>query len=99
MHLRPDSLALMLHMANISAQSRVLLVENTKGLLAGALIERSVPHILRVNLGVDGGVLKGNNEILVQYNFGEGSVRKISQIASSILMAHSVPGFNSDPVY
>ena len=46
--LRPDSLALLLNMSNLSFQSRVLLVENTKGFLQGALIERAVAYALRV---------------------------------------------------
>ena len=32
-NLRPDSLALLLNMANLSFQSRVILVDNTKGFL------------------------------------------------------------------
>ena len=47
-HLRPDSLALLLNVANVSFQSRVLLVENTKGFLSGALAERAVAYALRV---------------------------------------------------
>ena len=35
-------------MANLSFTSRVLLVENTKGLLSGALLERCVAYALRV---------------------------------------------------
>ena len=46
--LRPDSLALLLNLANLSFQSRVLLVENTKGFLQGALIERSIAYGTRV---------------------------------------------------
>ena len=37
-----------MQMANISFQSRVLLVENTKGFLSGALIEKVVAYALRV---------------------------------------------------
>ena len=47
-YLRPDSLALLLNLANLSFQSRVLLVENTKGFLSGCLIERCVAYALRV---------------------------------------------------
>ena len=49
--LRPDSLGLLLQMANINAESRVLLVDKTKGFLAGALIEKNVKDILHVELG------------------------------------------------
>lgn len=38
-------------MANISSESRVLLVDKTKGFIGGALIERKVPEILHVEVG------------------------------------------------
>ena len=63
--LRPDTLALMLQMANISTQSRVLLVENTRGFMTGAVCEREVAYTLRVNFAQDGGTLKANNEIFL----------------------------------
>ena len=44
--LRPDSLAYMLNMANINSTSRVLLVDGARGLVAGALCERSVGYCL-----------------------------------------------------
>jgi hypothetical protein len=44
--LRPDSLGYIINMANISTMSRVLLVDNTKGLVAGALCERSIAYCL-----------------------------------------------------
>ncbi len=47
--LRPDSLGFILNQANINAFSKVLLVENTRGFLTGALIERCVPYVLRVD--------------------------------------------------
>ena len=40
-----------MQMANINAESRVLLVDKTKGFLAGALIEKNVKDILHVELG------------------------------------------------
>ena len=49
--LRPDSLGLLLQMANINAESRVLLVDKTKGFLAVALTEKTVKDILHVELG------------------------------------------------
>ena len=36
-------------MASVNFQSQVLIVESTKGLLTGALLEKSVAHILRVD--------------------------------------------------
>ena len=50
MGLRADSLALMLNMANVNAESRVLLIDKTKGLITGALIEKEVKEILHVEL-------------------------------------------------
>ena len=47
-HLRPDALALLINLANVSFESRVLLVENTKGLIQSALVERCVANALRV---------------------------------------------------
>ena len=44
--LRSDSIALILQMANVNSESRVLLVDKTKGLLTGALIERGVSEIM-----------------------------------------------------
>jgi hypothetical protein len=39
-YLRPDMLGFILNYSNINSQSKCLLVENTRGLMAGALIER-----------------------------------------------------------
>jgi hypothetical protein len=41
-------------MANINQESRVLLIDKTRGLLAGALIEKNVKEILHVELGGGG---------------------------------------------
>jgi tRNA (adenine58-N1)-methyltransferase non-catalytic subunit len=49
--LRSDTLGLMMQMANINAESRVLLIDKTRGLMAGALIEKGVKEILYVELG------------------------------------------------
>jgi hypothetical protein len=40
----------MLQLANISSESHVLLVDKTRGLLAGALIEKHAKEILSVEL-------------------------------------------------
>ena len=48
--LRVDSLAILLNMANLSKNSKVLLVENTKGFMQGALSERGVYSILRIEM-------------------------------------------------
>ncbi len=51
LNLRADSLALLLQMANVNSDSRVLLIDKTRGLLAGALIEKNVKEIMHVELG------------------------------------------------
>ena len=39
-NLRPDALGMLLHMANVSSESRCLVVDGTRGLITGALVER-----------------------------------------------------------
>ena len=81
-NLRPDSLALMLNVANINYQSRVLVVENTKGFLCGAVMEKAVGYCLRVDFSQDivkfdqnngtlstVGMIKPNVQILREFNF------------------------------
>lgn len=65
--LRADSLALILNMANINCNSRVLLVENTRGFLTGALVEKRVASILKVEFGAE--PLKMRMDILLEYGF------------------------------
>jgi Gcd10p family len=48
MGLRADSLGFLLNMANVNYESRVLLLDKTKGLVAGALIEKDVREIMHV---------------------------------------------------
>lgn len=52
-HLRPDSLGFLLNIANVNSMSRALVVENTKGLIVGALCERSCAYIMQVNFSND----------------------------------------------
>jgi len=37
-------------LANINAESRILLLDKTKGLIAGALIEKNVKEIMHMEL-------------------------------------------------
>ena len=39
-YLRPDMLGCILQMANISSESKVLVVENTRGFIPGVLMEK-----------------------------------------------------------
>jgi len=50
-NLRVDSLGLLLNMANINAHSRVMLVDGTKGLVTGAILERCAAYTLSVQTG------------------------------------------------
>ena len=50
MNIRPDTLALLLNFANINAESRVLLVDKTRGLVVGALIEKEVTEVVHLEL-------------------------------------------------
>ena len=43
-YLRPDMMGYILNIANINHDSRVLLVENTRGLVAGAILERGINY-------------------------------------------------------
>lgn len=98
--LRPDSLALLLNLANLSFTSKVLLVENTKGFLAGALIERCVAYALRVEFHenmIDFGTpsSSGHNtvgalhpklQVLREFNFRGKHTRRLGFINASVLM-------------
>lgn len=66
-NLRPDSLALLLNMANVNCYSKVLLVDSTKGFLSGALLEKQVDSVLKIEVG--GEQLKLQIEILLEYGF------------------------------
>ncbi|CDW89783.1 trna (adenine-n)-methyltransferase non-catalytic subunit trm6-like [Stylonychia lemnae] len=78
MGLRADSLALLLNMANINQESRVILLDKTKGLLTGALIEKDVREILHVEF--TGHQLKLQNEIFLEYNYKPDKVKRIQYL-------------------
>lgn len=99
-NLRPDSLSFLINMANVSFQSRVLLVENTKGLVQGALIERCVAYALRVEfmenlveLDEPGtcqlqhtiGTLHPKTPILREFNFRTKHTRRVGYVNASLL--------------
>ena len=71
------------NMANVSATSRVMLVDGAKGLIAGALLERSVAYVLKVEFATSG--LKVSSDILNQYNFGCNTLRRLGHIHADIL--------------
>jgi len=96
--LRPDSLGFLLNYANINAFSRVLVVENTRGFLTGALLERCVPYILRVDISDNindestgplktHGTVKPNNQILKEFNINDENWHRIGYLNGSLLKA------------
>ena len=98
-NLRPDSLALMLNVANINYQSRVLVVENTKGFLCGVLIEKAIAYGLRIDFTSDivnlqdkeglprtVGMIRPNVQIQREFNFDPSDCRRIGHLDASILL-------------
>lgn len=67
-----------MQMANINQESRVLLIDKTRGLLAGALIEKNVKEILHVELGGGGQQVKLQTDILMEYNFHPYQQKRLS---------------------
>jgi 2-C-methyl-D-erythritol 4-phosphate cytidylyltransferase len=76
-------MALLMNMANVSATSRVMLIDGARGLVAGALLERSTAYVLKVEFATSG--LKVSSDILNQYNFGCGTLRRLGHIHADIL--------------
>ena len=62
--LRPDMLGFMLQMANISSESKVLIVENTRGFISGVMMEKEVKYGLRVEFCTK--TLKYFNDITIE---------------------------------
>lgn len=60
--LRSDMMGYILNLSNVNSQSRVLLVEHTRGFMAGAVAEREPAYMLRVEFGNES--IKCNNEVL-----------------------------------
>jgi len=83
--LRPDVLGYILNMANLNFESRVLLVENTRGLLAGAVIERGINYCLMVEFNQDKSV-KYRNDFLYQMDIATNDHKAMSSIAANMLL-------------
>ena len=77
-------LGLLMNYSNINAESNVLIVENTKGLISAAVAEREVQYGLRVEFCQDS--LKFNNEIMRQTFPHLGCVGKIGAVNSNLLI-------------
>jgi tRNA (adenine-N(1)-)-methyltransferase non-catalytic subunit len=83
-YLRPDMLGFMMQMANISSESKVLMVENTRGFLPGVMIEKQIKYGLRVEFCTRS--LKHVTDILVEMDHPASSHSKIGCINSNLLM-------------
>ena len=84
-HLRSDMLGYVLNYANVSFESRVLLVENTRGMMAGAVAERGINYCMRVEFNQDLAV-KNRNEILYEMDISSGENKAVSTISASLLV-------------
>lgn len=60
--LRPDMLGFLLNLSNVNSESQVMLVEHTRGLIAGAILEREPEYCMRVEFCTE--AIKINCEIL-----------------------------------
>lgn len=74
-------------MANVHSLSRCLVVEQTKGLVVGALCERQVAYTLAVSLTTEDQFfnLRPQTDILLQFNFDCQMVRKVGRMHASML--------------
>lgn len=83
-HLRPDMLGFLMQMANISSESKVLMVENTRGFIPGVMIEKQVKYGLKVEFCTRS--LKHVTDILVEMDHPSESHSRIGCINSNLLM-------------
>ena len=82
--LRSDMMGYILNMSNVNSQSRVLLVEHTRGFMAGAVAEREPAYTLRVEFGTES--IKCSNEVLDQFDFTPGLMMKMGYINGKMLV-------------
>lgn len=83
-HLRSDMLGFLMNMSNINSESKVLLVEHTRGFMTGAISERDPKSILRVEFGHDS--IKCNNDILKEMDPTVGQQIKVTYVHSKMLI-------------
>ena len=77
-------LGFMLNMSNVHSDSQVLLIEHTRGLITGAIMERQAKYCLRVEFGHDS--IKINSEILHQFDYQHGPHMSIGNIHGKLLV-------------
>ena len=83
-YLRPDSLGYLLQMANISSESKVLIVENTKGFIPGVLMERQIKYGLRVEFCNRS--IKYNTDILHEMDVPPAWQSKVGAINANMIL-------------
>jgi len=83
-HLRSDMLGYILNMSNINAESRVLLVEHTRGMLTGAIIEKEPKYVMRVEFGHES--IKINSEILHQFDYDPSFHSRVGSVHGKLLI-------------
>ena len=92
-YLRPDMLGLLLNMANVHSESQVLFVENTRGLIHTACVEKKVKYGLRVEFGE--GSIKIMNEILDYAQCTADANARIGTVSANVLVQ---TGKTADPL-
>ena len=75
----------MLNLANLNYDSRVLIVDNTRGLLTGGVLERGVNYCQQVEFNQDQ-TIKYKAEHLLQMDLGSAEIKALSVIASQLLI-------------
>ena len=77
-------LGYMLNIGNINFNSQVLLVENTRGLVTGAVMEREPRYTLRVEFGHESLLI--NNELLAQFDYSSEPFTRLGSVHGKILV-------------
>ena len=76
-------LGYILNLSNVNTDSQVLLVEHTRGLMTGAVLERRAKYVLRVEFGHDS--IKINSEILNQFDLPTAYFTSVGSIHGKLL--------------
>ena len=84
-YLRSDMLGYILNIANLNYESRVLLVDNTRGLVAGAVLERGVSYCQNVEFNLDQ-TIKYKMDHLVQMDITSNQHKPLATISANLLI-------------
>ena len=86
-------LGYILNMSNVNADSQVLMVEHTRGMVAGALMERGPKYIQRVEYSHSS--IKINSEILEQFDLPGSDFLRLGSVHGNLF---SKLGAQPDPL-